>query len=398
MKKIIKVLLCLSVFIPLYGCSSKNILLKEDIFTLEYGQPINTEAKEYLNTEKMEEKIVSATTMDTSAIKNEEEKEYPMIGEYKIFFQYEEEKVEAILKVQDTTKPVFKDFKEILEVVKDCVPEKGALEKNFTAEDLSEVKISLNVENVDYAKAGDYKVTVLAKDSAGNEEAKETILKVVEPILNLEKDSLSLYVKETSVLEVEVKGKETKASFKSSDASVASVDANGKVTAKKKGSATITASANGKEDSCKVTVKSAPSGSSTTTKKNSSGSSSSSSSSSSGAESGSAPSRAVLSRSAFDKINTERTKAGLTPFVWDSSLESLALTRAKEISTKFSHVRPDGSNVNTSEVLASGAGSATIAVNSWMNSTNHRNALMREDKVRLVVAQYGDCWVSLISY
>lgn len=72
-----------------------------------------------------------------------------------------------------------------------------------------------------------------------------------------------MYVKENFVLKTTITGKEDKATFKSSNSSITSVDANGKVTAKKKGTATITATANGVNAECKVTVKSVPSGSNT---------------------------------------------------------------------------------------------------------------------------------------
>ena len=72
--------------------------------------------------------------------------------------------------------------------------------------------------------------------------------------LNLDKSSLSVVCGKTASLKATLKGSNSKISWKSSDANVASVDANGKITAKMAGEATITATAAGKSAKCKVTV------------------------------------------------------------------------------------------------------------------------------------------------
>lgn len=70
----------------------------------------------------------------------------------------------------------------------------------------------------------------------------------------LNKISLSLDVKKTAALKATVQGISKKVTWKSSNTKIATVNQNGKVTAKKRGSCTITAMANGKKASCKVTV------------------------------------------------------------------------------------------------------------------------------------------------
>ena len=80
--------------------------------------------------------------------------------------------------------------------------------------------------------------------------------KPVDPTISLNTKSLALTVGESAALTATVTPAGT-ASYQSSDASVASVDSNGKVTALKAGTATVTASANGKNDTCSVTVKEA---------------------------------------------------------------------------------------------------------------------------------------------
>ena len=80
---------------------------------------------------------------------------------------------------------------------------------------------------------------------------------VVEPVtgtLTLTPETLSLYVDETSQLNATA-NPATSISYSSSDTTVATVSSSGLVTAKKVGTATITASANGVKKTCEVTVK-----------------------------------------------------------------------------------------------------------------------------------------------
>lgn len=81
--------------------------------------------------------------------------------------------------------------------------------------------------------------------------------KPAEATIALNKTSLSLTVGASDTITATVTPSGN-ASFSSSDASIASVDGSGKVTAVKAGKATITASANGKTAVCAVTVTAAP--------------------------------------------------------------------------------------------------------------------------------------------
>ena len=52
----------------------------------------------------------------------------------------------------------------------------------------------------------------------------------------------------------------------------------------------------------------------------------------------------------FDLVNAEREKLGIPKFVWAKNCTELAQTRAKELSIKYGHVRPDGSGVGTENI------------------------------------------------
>ncbi len=80
--------------------------------------------------------------------------------------------------------------------------------------------------------------------------------------------------------------------------------------------------------------------------------------------------------------NKERKKAGLEPYEVDSDLMEFAQMRAKEISEKYSHSRPNNSpegpyeDHQYGENIAKGYKTPGNAVNGWMNSESHRAEIM----------------------
>ena len=92
------------------------------------------------------------------------------------------------------------------------------------------------------------------KFTSGYDSKGVTVTTPVKPSVKLDKTSLTLTKGKTYTLKTTVTGTNKTVSWSSSNASVASVDKNGKVTAKTKGTATITAKVDGVSASCKVTV------------------------------------------------------------------------------------------------------------------------------------------------
>lgn len=100
------------------------------------------------------------------------------------------------------------------------------------------------------------KITAKTKGSATitvkNGFVKKTVkVTVKNPKLNMTKATIYLYAKKT----LKITGKVGKATFKSSNKKVAVVNKSGKITAKRKGTCTITVKTNGITLKCKVTVK-----------------------------------------------------------------------------------------------------------------------------------------------
>lgn len=409
MKKenVLKTMIALTMIAPVLTGCGKTLNVKDEV-NVEYGNAISTNVVDYLSEDiknEDKEKIIANTKVEILEDKKTEGKEYQSLGEYTVKLTYEDEVSEVKVIVKDTVKPVFKDFKNSVDTYKNV---KVDFTKLYKAEDLDKVTITADDSKVDYTKEGSYKATVTATDESKNVETKEVTVNVKKPEIKLDKTSKSVYVKESFVLKTDIKGKDTKATFKSSDSTVATVSETGKVTAKKKGTATIIATANGVEAKCKVTVKEVPKGSSTTTKvvtnpttgKKEEVTVVKPSMPSGGSSTSKTP---QTSREAFNLINAERQKAGLPALAWDSSMESLAKTRAKEVTTKYSHVRPDGTQVvngvngvRYAEVIANRP-SASSAVKGWMNSSGHRKILLG-DKTRCVVAKCGEFWVGLFTY
>ena len=92
------------------------------------------------------------------------------------------------------------------------------------------------------------------KFTSGYDSKGVTVTTSVKPSVKLDKTSLTLTKGKTYTLKTTVTGTNKAVSWSSSNSSVASVDKNGKVTAKTKGTATITAKVDGVSASCKVTV------------------------------------------------------------------------------------------------------------------------------------------------
>ncbi len=106
---------------------------------------------------------------------------------------------------------------------------------------------------------------------------------------------------------------------------------------------------------------------------------------------------------ALDLTNNQRTAAGLSVLTWSQGLADAAYVRATEITTTFSHTRPNGSDwwtVNSSlmygENLAKLYNSPEDMVSAWMASPSHKANIMDGGYVTCGIAIYknGENWYS----
>ena len=149
--------------------------LKDVAMVFEYGQPINSNVSYYLDNE---EDILQEVTV-SGLPKNETDKDYPPVGEYKLVFTHENsETVEQTVYVKDTTAPVLDNVEDTYQV--DFGKELKS--DSFKATDLSKTTVELQDDDVNYKKAGTYKATVIAKDEYNNETKKEVTVVVKEEV------------------------------------------------------------------------------------------------------------------------------------------------------------------------------------------------------------------------
>ncbi|MCR5834752.1 MAG: hypothetical protein K6G55_08920 [Selenomonadaceae bacterium] len=96
-------------------------------------------------------------------------------------------------------------------------------------------------------------------------------------------------------------------------------------------------------------------------------------------------------------VNKERARVGLNPLTFATDLAASAYVRATEITTKFSHTRPDGSKCFTSmpqrghilgENLAGGQTTPAQVVKAWMDSKTHRDNILGKKYTELGVVYY----------
>lgn len=95
----------------------------------------------------------------------------------------------------------------------------------------------------------------------------------------------------------------------------------------------------------------------------------------------------------LDKVNQIRTSYGLSTLRYDASLENASSVRASEITVKFSHTRPDGSDWYTvnedlvyGENLAEGYKTADDVVDAWMASPEHKANILKSDYTTMSVS------------
>ena len=167
------------------------------------------------------------------------------------------------------------------------------MKNTFAVKDLSSV--TLTIDDIDYATVGEYTTNVYVTDDSGNVTNKEIKVIVSEPTLTVEQANVSIQVGKTAQLNATVQGASQTITWTSSDTSIVTVNESGVVTGIKKGTATITASANGIKDTTEIRIQSNQGNNTGNTNKNSNNGKSSSSKGSSSNNSSSSGSQSSSS-------------------------------------------------------------------------------------------------------
>lgn len=251
------------------------VKIQLDPIIVEYGELIDLNKTNFIqldnirfvknNLNKTEEDIFDKINVDVSGMEYVDNAYYLTLDKHtiKLYVDNSEDNLsiyfdnmrgEYILhvEVQDTTRPQFVNFQDIVETYKDVPVNLVSL---YHATDYDEVKITVDEKDLNYSKVGTYSIMVSAYDSSGNIESREATVVVKQPTIKLNKSSATIYLGNVLYLTAEINGKTREAKYSSSDGSIATVDANGKVVGKKAGTVVITATANGVSDTCKVTIK-----------------------------------------------------------------------------------------------------------------------------------------------
>ena len=155
--------------------NSQAIKLIANTKTIEYGESYTPDLKDFV-----EEKNIKNYSIDGN-IPNEEGKEYPAIGEYKLTVKKNKKSEEVTIKVRDTIAPAFaEDTATTISTVVNTPLDDVTEQYKDKVTDLDDVKVTVNGANVNYAQAGEYKSELIATDESGNTSKKEIIVVVNE--------------------------------------------------------------------------------------------------------------------------------------------------------------------------------------------------------------------------
>ncbi len=273
----------------------------------------------------------------------------------------------------------------------------------YTSSDESIATVS-DTGEVTAIAVGNANITASIDGTAFSAICKVTVFPAVESI-ELNYSALSLQPESTAQLTYTATPKEALAGtavYASSDEAVATVDANGNITAVADGTAVITVTVNGAAAECAVTVSTKTASAAVNSNNSSSAASGgqaqdSSSAASSNFEYGALPMDPATdgetwwnidsSDSAYwavaDNINAMRAEGGLAALTVSSSLSSIADDRCVYLIANniFSH---DGAT--TAEILCSGATSASAACTGWRNSPGHYANIMTASYTQMGIA------------
>ena len=164
--------------------TSPDLSLKKEVVTVEYGQTYNPVFDQLVKTKGLDKddvKYLKNNVKIKNGIKNEDQKDYPAVGKYKVTVKYKDETKTVKVTVKDTTAPEL-NVPDNTEVVKGTDLSNFDFKSLMSATDLAQLNdIQIDYSGVDVNNAGEYKAKASVEDVNKNKTEKEFKVTVVQP-------------------------------------------------------------------------------------------------------------------------------------------------------------------------------------------------------------------------
>lgn len=188
-KKIFIIILVLIIFI--LGVSfgiveyikqrDNKIALIQDNVIIEYGKTYNPGLEELIDLQKFNYIDVDKIKIESNIV-NEENKEYPKVGEYEIKIHYKNRMLKQKVEVKDTTIPEL-TIQDVIEIEYGADLTTFDFNKYVTKYDLSELKeYNIDLSNVNSNASGEYETSISLEDVYGNKTEQKFKIKVLEKV------------------------------------------------------------------------------------------------------------------------------------------------------------------------------------------------------------------------
>lgn len=164
--------------------TSPDLSLKKEVVTVEYGQTYNPVFDQLVKTKGLDKddvKYLKNNVKIKNGIKNEDQKDYPAVGKYKVKVKYKDETKTVKVTVKDTTAPEL-NVPDNTEVVKGTDLSTFDFKSLMSATDLAQLnEIQIDYSSVDGSTAGEYTAKASVEDVNKNKTEKEFKVTVVQP-------------------------------------------------------------------------------------------------------------------------------------------------------------------------------------------------------------------------
>lgn len=164
--------------------TSPDLSLKKEVVTVEYGQTYNPVFDQLVKTKRLDKddvKYLKNNVKIKNGIKNEDQKDYPAVGKYKVTVKYKDETKTVKVTVKDTTAPEL-NVPDNTEVVKGTDLSTFDFKSLMSATDLAQLnEIQIDYSSVDVNTSGEYTAKASVEDINKNKTEKEFKVTVVEP-------------------------------------------------------------------------------------------------------------------------------------------------------------------------------------------------------------------------